>query len=143
MSELKPCPFCGSTNWSLWYDGAYYCVACVDCEAQGSKGKTRDEAVEAWNKREEYLDFDEWCDDCKEYDHERHCCPRWNRVIRDTVKEVTEPRKGKWIKDRLSSTCGGSYGVYRCSECASSYQDIGYGWNYCPNCGARMEAFNG
>lgn len=55
----------------------------------------------------------------------------------------TAEKKGKWIKDRLSSTCGGSYGVYRCSECASSYQDIGYGWNYCPNCGARMEAFNG
>ncbi|MBR3389505.1 MAG: hypothetical protein IKG83_03225 [Prevotella sp.] len=52
---------------------------------------------------------------------------------------TAEPRTGKWIKDRLSSTLGGSYGVYRCSECESSYQDIGYGWNYCPNCGAKME----
>lgn len=51
----------------------------------------------------------------------------------------TAEKKGKWIKDRLSSTLGGSYGVYRCSECESSYQDIGYGWNYCPNCGAKME----
>ena len=33
-------------------------------------------------------DIDEWCTDCKEYDNERHCCPRWNRVIRETVKEV-------------------------------------------------------
>ena len=54
-------------------------------------------------------------------------------------KAGAHPKKGKWIKDRLSSTCGGSYGVYRCSECENSYQDIGYGWNYCPNCGARME----
>ena len=51
----------------------------------------------------------------------------------------TAEKRGKWIKDRLSSTCGGSYGVYRCSECDSCYQDIGYVWNFCPICGARME----
>lgn len=33
-------------------------------------------------------EMDEWCEDCKEYDTEKHCCPRWNRVIRDTVKEM-------------------------------------------------------
>ena len=33
-------------------------------------------------------DTDEWCTDCKEYDHERHCCPRWNRVIRETLKDA-------------------------------------------------------
>lgn len=32
--------------------------------------------------------LDEWCHDCKEYDQERHCCPRWNRVIRKTVDEL-------------------------------------------------------
>ena len=34
--------------------------------------------------------FDEWCTDCKEYDHERHCCPRFNQVIRTTLQEVQE-----------------------------------------------------
>ena len=34
------------------------------------------------------LKYDEWCDDCKEYDNERHCCPRWNRVIRQTVEDM-------------------------------------------------------
>ena len=33
-------------------------------------------------------ELDEWCTDCKEYDQERHCCPRWNRVIRNTVEEL-------------------------------------------------------
>lgn len=33
-------------------------------------------------------DLDEWCTDCKEYDQERHNCPRWNRVIRQTLKDV-------------------------------------------------------
>lgn len=32
--------------------------------------------------------YDEWCTDCKEYDHARHCCPRWNRVIRETLKDA-------------------------------------------------------
>lgn len=31
---------------------------------------------------------DEWCTDCAEYDHEKHCCPRWNSVIRNTVEEL-------------------------------------------------------
>ena len=29
-----------------------------------------------------------WCIDCKEYDQERHCCPRYNRVIKQTLDEV-------------------------------------------------------
>ena len=37
--------------------------------------------------------LDEWCIDCKEYDHEKHCCPRFNRVIRKTVEEVKETQK--------------------------------------------------
>ena len=32
--------------------------------------------------------YDEWCHDCKEYDHERHCCPRWNNVIREALKDA-------------------------------------------------------
>lgn len=32
----------------------------------------------------------EWCSDCKEYDKERHCCPRWNSVIRNTVDELSK-----------------------------------------------------
>lgn len=32
--------------------------------------------------------IDEWCTDCKEYDHEHHCCPRWNRVIRTTLNDM-------------------------------------------------------
>lgn len=52
---------------------------------------------------------------------------------------IDERKKGKWIMDRLVTSTGGTYGVRRCSECESYYQDIGYGWNYCPDCGAEME----
>ena len=71
-------------------------------------------------------------------DLSEYCDKLWKTAY-ERGKAEAHPKKGKWIKDRLSSTCGGSYGVYRCSECENSYQDIGYGWNYCPNCGARME----
>ena len=52
---------------------------------------------------------------------------------------TAEPKTGMWESDRLVSTSGGTYGVRRCSECGAYYQDIGYGWNFCPTCGARME----
>ena len=33
-------------------------------------------------------DLDEWCTDCKEYDSEKHCCPRFNRVIKNALKDA-------------------------------------------------------
>ena len=32
--------------------------------------------------------LDENCTDCSEYNIERHCCPRWNQVIRRTIEEL-------------------------------------------------------
>ena len=34
--------------------------------------------------------YDEWCTDCKEYDHENHCCHRWTKVIRQTRRELQD-----------------------------------------------------
>lgn len=42
-------------------------------------------------------EIDEWCTDCREYDHERHCCPRFNRVIRETAEEVRQNAEPRWI----------------------------------------------
>ena len=43
-------------------------------------------------------DLDEWCTDCKEYDQKKHCCPRLNRVIRNTVEEIKDARtEQRWI----------------------------------------------
>ena len=36
----------------------------------------------------EQPDTNEWCTDCKEYDSEKHCCPRFNRVIRNALKDA-------------------------------------------------------
>lgn len=51
---------------------------------------------------------DEWCSDCKEYDQEKHCCPRWNRVIRQTLSEQTEIircKDCKWCEDADGLMC--------------------------------------
>lgn len=32
----------------------------------------------------------EWCTDCKEYDHEKQCCPRFSQVIKTTLQECCE-----------------------------------------------------
>lgn len=41
------------------------------------------------NAQPEYR-TDEFCTQCKEYDQQKHCCPRFNRVIRTTLEEVTQ-----------------------------------------------------
>ena len=40
-------------------------------------------------------DLNEWCTDCKEYDKEKHHCPRYNRVIREALKEAQPERYTK------------------------------------------------
>lgn len=52
-------------------------------------------------------EYDEWCTDCKEYDKERHCCPRWNKVIRDTMDEIRQNAEKNWDKVE----------VVRCKDC--------------------------
>ncbi len=82
---------------------------------------------------------DEWCHDCSEYNHDKHCCPRYNGVIRKAVEEMKQESKtGYWI---LLDECSNS--GYYCSECRKKV--VKEGWSgtvkkikYCPNCGARM-----
>lgn len=93
--------------------------------------------------------MDEWCHDCKEYDNEKHCCPRFNRVISEVVKEVKEnvqpePKTGHWIKNIKTkyisngALCGFHADLYCCSECNYETTLIKE-MNFCPNCGS----FNG
>lgn len=76
-------------------------------------------------------DLNEWCTDCKEYDKEKHHCPRFNRVIREALKDA-EPRKtGKWIRN--------DNGTWSCNKCSSWIPDEQHYYaNYCLYCGADM-----
>lgn len=87
----------------------------------------------------------EWCHDCKEYDNDRHCCPRWNRVIRNTVEELKAEHLPS-VQERKGHDTGESR-WFHCSECGYGVFDVylddeqkyDLAYHYCPNCGAHME----
>lgn len=51
MSELKPCPFCGSLNVHAIYAPDCW-VKCLDCGAGGPERNSIETAAEAWNGRQ-------------------------------------------------------------------------------------------
>ena len=84
--------------------------------------------------------YDEWCTGCKEYDQKRNNCPRWNKVIRQTLKDI-EPKEGHWIQYDKRFPWRFHY---KCSECGNYLDFSGVNGgrgkaNYCPNCGAKMK----
>ena len=49
--------------------------------------------------------------------------------------DVAEVRHGRWIEQEKYT-----FGVmYDCSICDNRILDTGHSWNYCPNCGAKMD----
>lgn len=96
----------------------------------------------------------EWCHDCKEYDAERHCCPRWTKVIRKTVEDLKRARpKGEWEALTASEVCGWNpefagrdpVFLHRCSICKHDVYVNEFGEeilsDFCPFCGADMREF--
>lgn len=65
-------------------------VMCGACPLGGAF-----DAIEELSPAQPEYKLDEWCTDCKEYDSEAHCCPRFNRVIR-TVMGDAKPEQ-RWI----------------------------------------------
>ena len=52
--KLKPCPFCGGKAEILTtdsYSGFDYCVMCISCIGNVDWCNTKEEAIEAWNRR--------------------------------------------------------------------------------------------
>ena len=53
--------------------------------------------------------------------------------------DVQPVRHGKWIPKFNGQFKGGAY-WFDCSVCGRIVPDVrNGGWNYCPNCGARMD----
>lgn len=49
--EIKPCPFCGNVaKMRITGDKLSMWVECKHCGAEGGMGKTREEAIEIWNR---------------------------------------------------------------------------------------------
>lgn len=61
------------------------------------------------------------------------------RTIKNILKavptaDVQHVVHGRWVEAK--------YPLFTCSECGAMYQENGYGYNYCPNCGADMRGNN-
>lgn len=60
MTDLKPCPFCGSENTAMFYqnENPYgdtdirYFVKCKKCKCRSKKCKSEEMASHRWNRRE-------------------------------------------------------------------------------------------
>ena len=76
----------------------------------------------------------ESCTDCPLYDHNRHRCPRFNKVIPTTIQEImdTQTQRGKWVKISPAN-------IYECSKCGKNVMtdDISE-YYFCHGCGADM-----
>ena len=60
--------------------------------------------LKAAGKGSEDAKLDEWCNQCNEYDQQKHCCPRFNHVIRNTVDELKKQEQWNYVKDGLPTT---------------------------------------
>lgn len=96
-------------------------------------------------ERETFLkDIEErYCLPCKEAGRDHNGCKCracWvddmcGEVIDATAADVAPVVHGRWIEQEKYT-----FGVmYDCSICGNRILDNGHSWNYCPNCGARME----
>lgn len=69
-----------------------------------------DVAIKALEKQIQSEESFEWCDGCKEYDQEAHCCHRFTKVIRQAFEEMK---------------------VVHCIDCQHSEYDEVYKDRYC------------
>lgn len=62
-------------------------------------------------------------------DNPAYCCMFLNSA------DVAPVRHGRWIEQEKYTF--GTF--YDCSICDNRILDNGHSWNYCPNCGAKMD----
>ena len=110
-----------------------------------------DKAIEIVKQEaEKYEECYKDCGDCEAYNKEKYHCPKFCKVIKETVKEIEENHniKGKWEMTykgkRKDVNTGLMISVYncKCSVCDWETGNQGTRFNYCPNCGAKMDEVN-
>ena len=98
---------------------------------------------------EKYEECYKDCGECEAYNKEKHHCPKFCKVITETVREIEENHnKGKWemtYKGKRKNVITGlmipAYDC-KCSVCGWETGNQGTRFNYCPNCGAKMDEVN-
>ena len=122
----------------------------LDC-AYEHTGDALDKAIEIVKQEaEKYEECYKDCGECEAYNKEKHHCPKFCKVIKETVKEIEENHniKGKWEMTykgkRKNVNTGLMISAYncKCSVCGWETGNQGTRFNYCPNCGAKMDEVN-
>ena len=98
---------------------------------------------------EKYEECYKYCGDCEAYNKEKYHCPKFCKVIKETVKEIEENHnKGKWEmtykgkrKDVNTGLMISAYNC-KCSVCGWETGNQGTRFSFCPNCGAKMDEVN-
>ena len=121
----------------------------LDC-AYEQVGDALDKAIEIVKQEaEQYKECYKDCGDCEAYYKEKHHCPKFCKVIKETVKEIEENHnKGKWEmtykgkrKDVNTGLMISAYNC-KCSVCGWETGNQGTRFSYCPKCGAKMDELN-
>lgn len=93
----------------------------------------RDSLIE-WLKRIRLIDLSDGLGICRvimEDDFKKAITNMPENIIVD----ISPVRHGRWIEKEKYT-----FGImYDCSLCENRILDNGYPWNYCPNCGAKMD----
>ena len=113
------------------------------------KAITNDAIEIVKQEAEKYEECYKDCGDCEAYNKEKHHCPKFCKVIKETVKEIEENHnKGKqemtYKGKRKDVNTGLMISAHncKCSVCGWETGNQGTRFNYCPNCGAKMDEVN-
>ena len=110
-------------------------------------GNVLDKAIEIVKQEAgQYEECYKYCGECEAYNKEKYHCPKFCKVIKETVKEIEENHnKGKWEmtykgkrKDVNTGLMISAYNC-KCSVCGWETGNQGTRFSYCPNCGAKMD----
>ena len=136
-----------------YFQSFYECEGKTEHDADLNKATqlALDDAIEIVKQEAaEYEECYKDCGDCEAYNKEKHHCPKFCKVIKETVKEIEENHniKGKWEMTykgkRKDVNTGLMISAYKCkcSVCGWETGNQGTRFNYCPNCGAKMDEVN-
>ena len=121
-----------------------------DADLNKSTQLAFDDAIEIVKQEAaEYEECYKDCGECEAYNKEKHHCPKFCKVIKETVKEIEDNHnKGKWEMTykgmRKDVNTGFMISAYncKCSVCGWETGNQGTRFRYCPNCGAKMDEVN-
>ena len=136
-----------------YFQSFYECEGKTEHDADLNKATqlALDDAIEIVKQEAaEYEECYKDCGKCEAYNKEKYHCPKFCKVIKETVKEIEENHniKGKWEmtykgmrKDVNTGLMISAYNC-KCSVCGWETGNQGTRFSYCPKCGAKMDELN-